>query len=145
MLETVKLTKRFNGHVAVNELNPVVQPGEVFALLGPNRAGKTTTINCLHELLTPDSREARVNGASVSANPIAARRYLAYIPERVMLYPRFSGVDYLDYFSTLGGRRHTREELLALLKRAGLPVVTGVLSLWAWRNLRPASLGLLSS
>jgi ABC-2 type transport system ATP-binding protein len=121
MLETLKLTKRFDKHVALNQLNLAVQPGEVFALLGPNGAGKTTTINLLLGFLQPDSGEARVNGASVAADPVAARRQLAYIPEQVMLYPRFSGVENLDYFSTLAGRRHTRDELLALLKRAGLP------------------------
>jgi len=121
MLETLKLTKRFNGHVAVNELNLNIKPGEVFALLGPNGAGKTTTINLLLGFLTPDAGEARVNGARVAADPIAARRQLAYIPEQVMLYPRFTGLENLDYLSTLGGRRHTREELLLLLKRAGLP------------------------
>ncbi|MDA1273211.1 MAG: ABC transporter ATP-binding protein [Verrucomicrobia bacterium] len=120
MLETVNLTKNFNGHAAVSQLNLSVKPGEVFALLGPNGAGKTTTINLLLGFLTPDGGEARVNGVSVAADSIAARRQLAYIPEQVMLYPRFSGVENLDYFSTLGGRRHTRQELLALLKRAGL-------------------------
>lgn len=121
MLETLKLTKRFGDHVAVNALNLRIAPGEVFALLGPNGAGKTTTINLLLGFLTPDGGEARVHGASVAADPIAARRHIAYIPEQVMLYPRFTGVENLDYFSTLGGRRRTREELLALLTRAGLP------------------------
>ena len=93
MLETVKLTKRFNGHGAVNELSLAIKPGEVFALLGPNGAGKTTTINLLLGFLTPDNGEARVNGASVAADPIAARRQIAYISEQVMLYPRFTGVE----------------------------------------------------
>jgi ABC-2 type transport system ATP-binding protein len=120
MLETVKLTKNFNGHTAVDKLDLSIKPGEVFALLGPNGAGKTTTINLLLGFLAPDDGEARVNGTSVSADPIAARRQLAYIPEQVMLYPRFSGVENLDYFSKLGGRRYTRAELVELLKRAGL-------------------------
>ena len=81
MLETLKLTKRFNGRVAVNQLSLSIKPGEVFALLGPNGAGKTTTINLLLGFLTPDEGEARVNGASVTADPIAARRHIAYIPE----------------------------------------------------------------
>ena len=121
MLETVQLTKKFNGRVAVHQLNLAIKPGEIFALLGPNGAGKTTTINCLLGFLTPDAGEARVNGASVAADPVAARRQLAYIPEQVALYPRFTGVENLDYFSTLAGRRHTRDELLLLLKKAGLP------------------------
>ena len=120
MIETVKLTKNFKGHVAVNKLSLSIEPGEVFALLGPNGSGKTTTINLLLGFLNPDGGEARIGGSSVANDPIAARRQLAYIPEQVMLYPRFTGVENLDYFSTLGGRRHTRAELLALLERAGL-------------------------
>ena len=121
MLETLQLTKKFNGHVAVNQLNLRIAPGEIFALLGPNGAGKTTTINCFLGFLAPDAGEARVNGRSVAADPLAARRQIAYIPEQVVLYPRFTGVENLDYFSTLAGRRHTMEELHALLKKAGLP------------------------
>ncbi len=121
MLETKQLTKRFNSHLAVDRLDLSVQPGEVYALLGPNGAGKTTTINMFLGFLAPDSGEARVNGVNAASDPIAARRQLAYIPELVMLYPRFSGLENLDYFSTLGGRRHTNGELRELLERAGLP------------------------
>lgn len=120
MLETVNLTKNFSSHTAVDKLSLKVEPGEIFALLGPNGAGKTTTINLLLGFLTPDDGEALVNGLSVKANPIAARRQLAYIPEQVMLYPRFSGLENLDYFSKLGGRKHTRKELLGLLEGVGL-------------------------
>lgn len=121
MLEAHQLTKKYNSHTALNQLSLRIAPGEVFALLGPNGAGKTTTINLFLGFLSPDSGEARVNGVNVAADPLAARRAIAYIPEQVVLYPRFTGVENLDYFSTLAGRRHTREELLALLKRAGLP------------------------
>jgi ABC-2 type transport system ATP-binding protein len=121
MLEAHQLTKKYNGHTALNQLSLHIAPGEVFALLGPNGAGKTTTINLFLGFLSPESGEARVNNVSVAADPLAARRAIAYIPEQVVLYPRFSGLENLDYFSTLAGRRHNREELLALLKRAGLP------------------------
>lgn len=120
MLETDKLCKSFQQHVAVNKLSLSVPAGEVFALLGPNGAGKTTTINMFLGFLSPDTGEIKVEGESVPANPIAARRKLAYIPEQVMLYPRFSGVENLDYFSRLGGRKHSKKELHELLERAGL-------------------------
>ena len=121
MLETKKLTKRFNGEAAVHKLSLKIEAGEIFALLGPNGSGKTTTINLLLGFLSPDEGEARVDGENVAADTISARRKLAYIPEQVMLYPRFSGVENLDYFSSLGGRRRNRTELLELLARAGLP------------------------
>jgi ABC-2 type transport system ATP-binding protein len=121
MLEALDLTKKFNGHTAVNQLNLRIASGEIFALLGPNGAGKTTTINCFLGFLQPDGGEARVNGKSVATDAVAARRQIAYIPEQVALYPRFTGVENLDYFSALAGRRHTDAEFIALLKRAGLP------------------------
>ena len=121
MLQTVNLTKRFNGQAAVDNLTLKIAAGEIFALLGPNGAGKTTTINLLLGFLTPDGGEARVDGSNVALDPIAARRKIAYIPEQVMLYPRFTGLENLDYFSSLGGRKRSRAELLELLERAGLP------------------------
>jgi ABC-2 type transport system ATP-binding protein len=120
MLEARQLLKKFNSHIAVDHLTIKVNAGEVFALLGPNGAGKTTTINMFLGFISPDGGEARVNGVNVANDPVSARRQISYIPEQVVLYPRFTGVENLDYFSTLAGRRHTREELLALLKRAGL-------------------------
>jgi len=120
MLEAQKLTKRFQDRVALDALDLRVEAGEIFALLGPNGAGKTTTINLFLGFLTPDSGDARIAGTSVAQDPVAARRKLAYIPEMVSLYPRFSGVENLDYFSRLGGHQRRREELYALLERAGL-------------------------
>ena len=120
MLEAVKLTKRFQDRVAVDALELRVGPGEIFALLGPNGAGKTTTINLFLGFERPDSGDARVGGTSVAQDPVAARRQLAYIPEMVSLYPRFTGLENLDYFSRLGAREHTHAELYALLERSGL-------------------------
>lgn len=120
MLEAHKLSKRFQDRVALDALELTVRPGEIFALLGPNGAGKTTTINLFLGFLTPDGGEARVCGKSVAADPVAARRKLAFIPEMVSLYPRFSGLENLDYFSRLGGRAHTQDELYQLLDKAGL-------------------------
>ncbi len=120
MLEAHKLTKRFQDRVALDALDLTVQDGEIYALLGPNGAGKTTTINLFLGFLKPDGGDARIAGTSVAEDPVAARRKLAYIPEMVSLYPRFSGVENLDYFSRLGGHARRREELYALLERAGL-------------------------
>ncbi len=120
MLEAHKLTKRFQDRVALDALDLRVESGEIFALLGPNGAGKTTTINLFLGFLTPDAGDARVCGTSVTEDPVSARRKLAYIPEMVSLYPRFSGVENLDYFSRLGGHARRHEELYELLARAGL-------------------------
>jgi len=61
-IETIDLTRQFNGLTAVDKLNITVEKGEVFGLLGPNGAGKTTTISMLCTILRPTAGKATVNG-----------------------------------------------------------------------------------
>ena len=122
MLATENLTKRFAGSPtpAVAGLTLHVAPGELFALLGPNGAGKTTTLNCLLGFLTPDAGRALIDGLEVAQHPLETKRRLAYIPEQVNLYPHFSGVENLAYFSELAGHRYGAAELRGFLATAGL-------------------------
>lgn len=121
MLEAQSLTKIYQGAPALESLNLLIPGGEVFCLLGPNGAGKTTTVNLFLNFVQPTSGQALVCGINTAAAPLEARQRLAYIPETVMLYGNLTGLENLDYFSTLAGsRRRSRNELLALLKEAGL-------------------------
>lgn len=121
MLEARLLTKSYQGVTALDHLDLRVSGGEVFCLLGPNGAGKTTTVNLFLNFIAPTSGQALVCGIDSSAASLEARRRLAYIPETVMLYGNLSGLENLAYFSTLStGQRRSREELLALLREAGL-------------------------
>jgi ABC-2 type transport system ATP-binding protein len=122
MLAAKDLTKRYNGVVALDALNLTVEPGEVFCLLGANGAGKTTTINLFLNFIEPTSGSASINGLDVSANPLETKKYVAYIPETVMLYRNLSGLENLEYFAALAGRPdYLRGELLNFFKRVGLP------------------------
>jgi len=121
MLEAAKLTKRYNGVTALNALDLTVRPGEVFCLLGANGAGKTTTINLFLNFVEPSAGTARINGIDVTEQPLETKKYVAYIPETVMLYRNLSGLENLEYFSALAGRAHyTRGNLLEFFKRVGL-------------------------
>lgn len=121
MLEARLLTKSYQGVTALDHLDLRVPGGEVFCLLGPNGAGKTTTVNLFLNFIAPTSGQALVCGVDAAAAPLEARRRLAYIPETVMLYGNLSGLENLAYFSTLStGQRRGREELLTLLREAGL-------------------------
>ena len=107
---------------ALDALDLVVRPGEVFCLLGANGAGKTTTINCFLGFVRPSAGRALVAGVDVAAEPVGTKRHLAYIPEQVMLYPNLTGVENLAYLAELAtGRRVGRDELVAHLLDAGLP------------------------
>lgn len=121
MLEARRLTKRYGEHLALEGLDLTVGAGEVFCLLGANGAGKTTTLNLFLGFIEPTAGEARVAGQDVRQDVARARGLIAYVPELVMLYPRLSGRENLDYFNTLAGRPAlSRQESTAWLTQAGL-------------------------
>lgn len=120
MLEARDLTKRYGSLVALDGLDLHVGPGEIVCLLGANGAGKTTTINLFFGFVEPTSGAAIVNGVEVASSPREARGQLAYIPEQVALYPQLSGLENLDYFVRLTGKKLSSENLLEYLHRAGL-------------------------
>jgi ABC-2 type transport system ATP-binding protein len=120
MLEARKLNKSYNGHRALDDLNLHVEPGEVFCLLGANGAGKTTTINLFLNFIQPTSGSAFVNGLDVTSAPLETKKYLAYIPEQVMLYRNLTGLENLDYFVALNGAKRSKADLLRILGEAGL-------------------------
>lgn len=81
MIELIHLFKTFGELTAVNDINLTVPRGEFFAVLGPNAAGKTTTIKMLTGLIKPTSGSARIGGVDVQTHPLEARRRLAYVPD----------------------------------------------------------------
>ncbi|TKT89460.1 ABC transporter ATP-binding protein [Dyadobacter frigoris] len=120
MLEAKNLTKKYGSHTALNNLNLTIKEGEIFALLGQNGAGKTTTINLFLGFIEPTAGSASINGISVAEHPQEIKKYLAYIPETVMLYPNLTGLENLKYFSSLAGFDYSETELGELLNTAGL-------------------------
>lgn len=121
MLEAIQLTKKYQQETALDALNLQVNAGDVFCLLGANGAGKTTTINLFLNFIEPTSGQAKINGLDVTAHSLETKRYLAYIPEQVMLYKNLTGLENLEYFSALAGQAHyTRRQLAELFEQVGL-------------------------
>ena len=73
VIELVHLTKKFGDLVAVNDMTLTVPRGEFFAMLGPNAAGKTTTLKLLAGLMKPTAGAARVCGFDLQSQPLEAR------------------------------------------------------------------------
>ncbi|MFA5985000.1 MAG: ABC transporter ATP-binding protein [Methylococcaceae bacterium] len=121
MLEACGLSKRYNTHLALDDLNLKIGAGEIFCLLGANGAGKTTTIHLFLNFIQPSAGVAKVGGYDANCNPGLARRLIAYLPENVALYPRLSGTENLNYFSSLSGWRYSKAQLREFLLAAGLP------------------------
>lgn len=120
MLQAKNLTKTYGEQTALNSLNLTINEGEIFALLGQNGAGKTTTINCFLGFIQPSGGSASINGVSVAENALETKKYLAYIPETVMLYPNLTGIENLEFFSSLAGFSYGKDELSSFLSKAGL-------------------------
>ncbi|MDJ1500050.1 ATP-binding cassette domain-containing protein [Xanthocytophaga agilis] len=120
MLTAKNLTKKYGDYIALHNLNLTIEAGEIFALLGQNGAGKTTTINCFLGFIEPSSGQANIDNISVTQNTAETKKYLAYIPETVMLYGNLTGIENLEFFSQLAGFRYSREELSGFLSKAGL-------------------------
>jgi len=103
MIELVQLVKRFGNLVAVQDLSLTVPRGEFFAILGPNAAGKTTTIRVLTGLVKPTSGQARVAGFDIQTEPIEARRRLAYVPDFPFLYDKLTPWEFFRFTGQLFG------------------------------------------
>ncbi|WP_026734416.1 ABC transporter ATP-binding protein [Fischerella sp. PCC 9605] len=109
-IRTSGLTKQFDRHVAVNNVDIEIYAGEVYGLIGPNGAGKTTLIRMLAAAEEPTTGEIYINGDRLlrdHSNPTLKRR-LGYLPDDYPLYEELTVWDYLDYFARLYRLREPR-------------------------------------
>lgn len=122
MLEARSLTKRYeDGVLALDHVTFSVGPGQIYAMLGANGAGKTTAINLFLNFIDPTEGEARVGGIVTHREPLKAKEKMAYVSENVRLYPTFTALQNVHYFSRLGGRTgYTTKDYEKALERVGL-------------------------
>ena len=97
MLHIQNLTKRFGEKVAVDDLTLHIAPGEIYGFIGHNGAGKTTTLRSVAGIQQFDAGEIRIDGVSVTEDPIACKRVMAYIPDNPDLYDFMSGIQFLNF------------------------------------------------
>jgi ABC-2 type transport system ATP-binding protein len=94
------LAKAFD-RPAVDHLDLTVRAGEFYALLGPNGAGKTTTLRMVVGLLKPDAGSIAVLGIDALADPIAAKRKIAWVSDEPMIYDKLTPLEYLAFVAGL--------------------------------------------
>jgi ABC-2 type transport system ATP-binding protein len=103
MIEVQNLTKRYPTQLAVSDVTFSVRPGEILGFLGPNAAGKTTTMRVLAGFLPPSAGTARIAGFDIVRQSKQARAALGYLPESAALYPEMRVREYLAFRARLEG------------------------------------------
>jgi Cu-processing system ATP-binding protein len=103
MIRVEHLTKRFGKWTAVNDVSFSVREGEVFALLGPNGSGKTTTLKSIAGLVIPNAGSVSVHGLDVQRHPKEARRFMSYLPQRVLFPETLTAREVVAFHCRLRG------------------------------------------
>jgi sodium transport system ATP-binding protein len=103
MLEARDLTKSFGKVAAVRGVSFGARDGQITGLLGPNGAGKSTTLRMLYTVLRPDSGDAFIDGVSVLADPLAARRSIGVLSHGAGIYNHLTARENIVYFGELHG------------------------------------------
>jgi ABC-2 type transport system ATP-binding protein len=116
------LSKQFPGVRAVDHLSFDVRPGEIFGLVGPDGAGKTTTLRMLAGIMPPDEGKARVAGSDVVTDPETAKHSLSYMPQRFGLYEDLTVDENVRFYGDLFGVKAAQraERSVQLLQAAGM-------------------------
>ncbi|MFH1093033.1 MAG: ABC transporter ATP-binding protein [Candidatus Omnitrophota bacterium] len=123
MIKIDNLSKHFGELIALDNLSIEISQGEFFAFLGPNAAGKTTTIKLLTGLLKPTGGSASICGYDIQKDYIKAKSLISYIPDFPFLYDKLTGREFLDFIVNLypeGASKRTEELMRELLFIFGL-------------------------
>jgi len=120
VIETNKLTRKFNGFTAVDSVNLQIKEGELFGLLGPNGAGKTTTLSMLSTILKPTSGTAEVNGFDVNMQQDEVRNSIGIVFQDPSLDDELTAYENLDFHGMIygmpaGKRKQRIKEVIELV------------------------------
>lgn len=115
-----RVSKRFSGHTAVDQLSMEVPNGGIFGLLGPNGAGKSTTIRMIMNIITPDEGRIAVLGQESASRDLSGR--IGFLPEERGLYKKMKVIDQLTFLGEAKGigRAVARKKAGQWLERLGL-------------------------
>jgi ABC-2 type transport system ATP-binding protein len=128
LLEINHLTKSYaEDVVAVEDLSLAIEPGDIFAFIGKNGSGKTTTLRCVTGILDYDEGEVLIDGQNLLDSPVECKSKIAYIPDNPDLYDFMTGIQYLTFIADVFGidptlrneRIEIYAELLELKHRLG--------------------------
>ena len=116
------LTKKFGDITAVNNLNVEVKNNTIFGLVGPDGAGKTTTMRMLCSLLTPDKGTAKIGGYDILTESNEIKNHIGYMPQKFSLYGDLTVMENLVFYSKVYQvpKKESKEKIKFLLKFSNL-------------------------
>ena len=125
MIEVSHLTKKYGSRLAVDDVSFTVEDGQIYGLLGPNCAGKSTIMNILTGYLSATRGQVTVAGHPLPEEADAAKACVGYLPEQPPLYPEMTVQEYLDFAAELKGvkKAERKEQVLKAARRTGLEAV----------------------
>lgn len=127
MIEVKNLVKKYNDHIAVDDLSFTLEKGHVLGFLGPNGAGKSTTMNIMTGYLQATSGSVKINGHDIEEEPDEVKKSIGYLPEIPPLYPDMKVKEYLRFVAELKKvKKAEREKMLnEVISLIGLEDVSG--------------------
>lgn len=130
MIQVSSLVKYFGTLCAVNHLNLSISSGEIYGLVGPDGAGKTTTLRLLCGALQPDSGKVDISGFDVLTRTEQARAQIGYLPQRFSLYEELTVLENLRFFAEVRGLKSEdwKPRCLQILEFVGLAAYSGRLA-----------------
>lgn len=117
MIQIENFSKTYAGKVkAVDNLNLEIEDGDLFAFVGLNGAGKSTTIKALVGILPYEEGTIKINGVDIKSDPINVKKTLAYVPDNPEVYSFMKGIDYIKFILSIYGVEYNAEETESLAK-----------------------------
>jgi ABC-2 type transport system ATP-binding protein len=103
VIEVDCVTRNYGSFAAVRDLSFRVESGEVLGLVGPNGAGKTTTLRCIVGIIPPTTGDVRIDGHSISRDPLAAKRAIGFMPDEPRLFEHLTVGEHLQFTARIYG------------------------------------------
>lgn len=121
-IQTFSLVKKFGDITAVNNLNINVRKNTIYGLIGPDGAGKTTTMRMLCSLIKPDSGTGKVGGLDIVKNSEEIKKHMGYMPQKFSLYGDLTVIENLEFYSEIYQvpKRESKEKIKFLLEFSSL-------------------------
>ena len=108
------------GIKAVNDLSLEIEDGDLFAFVGLNGAGKSTTIKSLVGILPFEEGKIYVDGTDIKENMVAVKRKMAYVPDNPEVYAFMKGIDYIKFILSIYGEQYNEKEVEDFAKELGI-------------------------